>query len=114
MYTGELFVHCRSVNPVRIPHLAPDLAISDLPGRRFKWSEFGNTKEIAKGGFSAVFSATLGSSRYAVKQYVTIRHDVQFAQMQHLLTILPQMGHLSAWSGCHSRPGNGQLDVALF
>ena len=66
---GELLVHCRGFNPVRIAHLAPDLAISDIPGSRIKWPDLANPKELARGGFSLVYSAMWGNTKVAVKQY---------------------------------------------
>lgn len=57
-------------NTVSLAHLAPDLAISDIPGKRVKWSDLTNVREVTKGGFSIVYSAMLGNARVAVKQYV--------------------------------------------
>ena len=71
--SGKGVVMCRSVNPILIHSMAPDISMAGIAAHTIEYSELSNMNLIGEGGFAKVFQALWRGQEVAVKKLLPIR-----------------------------------------
>ena len=74
---GKGVVLCRSVNPILIHSMAPDISMAGIAAHTIEYSELSNMSLVGEGGFAKVYRAVWRGQEVAVKKLLPVEgHSV--------------------------------------